>query len=254
METKKHPNADISELHLSDAMIDLLKNDRIDAPLLCELAAHPRFVKLLADIQIYIEGIATTQIPNLNSWVDVARDEIIQKYQPDNHDRTYQLLKASHIDEGEYFSKRIHDDIDCIMKDLRYAHIGRSDSTSKNSVAEELKQNLEEIMNFNGSRVEKLLLTFCMQTKIKYNKLNEEEKAMDSSIIYSKKPPKFPPESAPTLSLFNCPNHLASHPFLIVTSACAIHSETLMTKVCRPACSLQHLLLLIAPLLRLLYL
>ena len=116
METKKHPNADIAELHLSDAMIDLLKNDRIDAPLLCELAAHPEFVKLLADIQIYIEGIATTQIQNLNSWVDVARDEIVQKYQPDNYDRTYQLLNASHIDEGEYFSKRVHDDIDCITQ------------------------------------------------------------------------------------------------------------------------------------------
>ena len=176
METKKHPNANISELHLSDTMIDLLKNDRIDAPLLCELAAHPEFVKLLADIQIYIEGIATTQIQNLNSWVDVARDEIAQKYQPDNYDRTYQLLKASHIDEGEYFSKRVHDDIDCIMKDLRKAHIGRSDSASEESVAEELKQNLEEVMNFNGSRVEKLLMTFCMQTKIKYNKLSEEEK------------------------------------------------------------------------------
>lgn len=175
METKKHPNADISELHLSDVMIDLLKNDRIDAPLLCELASHTEFVKLLADIQIYIEGIATTQIQNLNSWVDVARDEIVQKYQPDNHDRTYQLLKASHIDEDEYFSKRVHDGIDCIMKDLREVHISRSDSAFEKSIAEELKQNFEKVMNFNGNRVEKLLMTFCMQTKIEYDKLSEEE-------------------------------------------------------------------------------
>ena len=41
---------------------------------------------------------------------------------------------------------------------------------------EELKQNLEEVMSFNGSRAEKLLMTFCMQTKIKYDKLSEEEK------------------------------------------------------------------------------
>lgn len=176
IETKKHSNADISELHLSDAMIDLLKNERIDAPLLCELAAHPEFVKFLADIQIYIEGIATMQIQNLNSWVDVARDEIIKKYQPNNHDNTLNILQAAHIDEGEYFSKRVHDDIDSIMKDLREAHIDRSDSAPKSSVSEELKQNLEEVMNYNGSRVEKLLMTFCMQTKIKYNKLSEEEK------------------------------------------------------------------------------
>ena len=59
---------------------------------------------------------------------------------------------------------------------MREAHIGRRDSVSEKSVAEELKQNLEEVMNFNGSRVEKLLMTFCIQTKIKYNKLSEEEK------------------------------------------------------------------------------
>ena len=81
-ETKNHPNADLADLRLSDEMINLLKSGRIDTTLLCELAAHPDFVKLLADIQIYVEGIAATQIQNLNAWVDVARAEIVEKYQP----------------------------------------------------------------------------------------------------------------------------------------------------------------------------
>ena len=80
-ETKSHPNADLADLRLSDEMIDLLKSGRIDTALLCELAAHPDFVKLLADIQIYVEGIAATQIQYLNAWVDVARAEIMEKYQ-----------------------------------------------------------------------------------------------------------------------------------------------------------------------------
>ena len=57
-------------------MIELLTNKRIDTALLCELAIHPDFVKLLADIQIYVEGIASMQIQNLNTWVDVSRAEI----------------------------------------------------------------------------------------------------------------------------------------------------------------------------------
>lgn len=64
IETKNHPNTAIDELHLNDIMIELLKNNRIDSPLLCELASHPDFVKLLADIKIYVEGIATMQILN----------------------------------------------------------------------------------------------------------------------------------------------------------------------------------------------
>ena len=86
-ETKSHPNADLADLRLSDEMIGLLKSGRIDTALLCELAAHPDFVKLLADIQIYVEGIAATQIQNLNAWVDVVRTEIMEKYQPGNMTR-----------------------------------------------------------------------------------------------------------------------------------------------------------------------
>ena len=59
-ETKNHSHADLADLRLSDDMIDLLKSGRIDTALLCELAAHPDFMKLLADIQIYVEGIAAT--------------------------------------------------------------------------------------------------------------------------------------------------------------------------------------------------
>ena len=118
-ETKNHPNADLADLHLSDGLIDLLKNGRIDTALFCELATHKDFVKLLADIEIYVNGIATGQIQNLNAWVDVARAEIMEKYQPGEHDKTAYLLNAIHVQEGEYFSRRVHDDIDGIMEDIK---------------------------------------------------------------------------------------------------------------------------------------
>lgn len=183
METKNHPNTVIDELHLNDIMIELLKNNRIDSPLLCELASHPDFVKLLADIKIYVEGIATIQIQNLNTWVDATRDELIKKYQPDENDPTLYLLQSAHIDENEYFSKRIHNDIDTIIKDLRKSHLGKSNSSPKTSVTEELKQTMEEALNFNGSRTEQLLFLFCKQTKIKYHNLSEEEKKWLIQII-----------------------------------------------------------------------
>lgn len=77
-----------------------------------ELVAHPDFVKLLADIQIYVEGIAAMQIQNLNAWVDVARAEIVEKYQPGENDGTTYLLQSAHVDEGECFTSRVHRDID----------------------------------------------------------------------------------------------------------------------------------------------
>jgi len=175
-ETKRHPNADLADLRLSDDMIDVLRKGRVDTALLGELVAHPDFMKLLADIQIYVEGIAAMQIQNLNAWVDVARAEIVEKYQPEENDGTAYLLQASHVDEGEYFTRRVHRGIDAIMTDMREAHRGRSDSAPENSVAEELKRDLEEVARFNGSKLEQLIMLFCKQTKLRYNKLTEEEK------------------------------------------------------------------------------
>ena len=175
-ETKNHPNADLADLHLSDELIDLLKNGRIDTALFCELATHKDFVKLLADIEIYVNGIATGQIQNLNAWVDVARAEIMEKYQPGEHDKTAYLLNAIHVQEGEYFSRRVHDDIDGIMEDIKEAHKGRAESAPEKSVAAELKKDLDEVTNFKGSRLEQWLLIYCKQNRIPYNRLTEEDK------------------------------------------------------------------------------
>ena len=40
-------------------MVALLKSGRINNRLLCELATHKDFIKFLADIEIYVDGIAT---------------------------------------------------------------------------------------------------------------------------------------------------------------------------------------------------
>jgi len=57
-ETKRHPNAELADLRLSDDMIEVLRAGRVDTALLGELVAHPDFMKLLADIHIYVNGLA----------------------------------------------------------------------------------------------------------------------------------------------------------------------------------------------------
>ena len=50
----------LSLLHiLNYEMVALLKSGRINNRLLCELATHKDFIKFLADIEIYVDGIAT---------------------------------------------------------------------------------------------------------------------------------------------------------------------------------------------------
>ncbi len=46
-----------------------------------------------------------------------------------------------------------------------------------------IKKDLEEAINFKGNRMEQLLMIFCRQLKLKYEKLTEEEKRCLVQII-----------------------------------------------------------------------
>ena len=100
----------------------------------------------------------------------------MEKYQLGEHDKDAYLLQAVHLNESDYFSSPVHNDIDRIMADLRETPRGRSDGAPKTSVTEKLKGDLEEEPNFEGSRMEPLLMVYCKQTKLRYSKLTEEEK------------------------------------------------------------------------------
>ena len=58
-ENKNHPNTDLTNLHLSDNMIDLLLSGSINNRLLCEIATHDKFKELMADAEIFFDAVAT---------------------------------------------------------------------------------------------------------------------------------------------------------------------------------------------------
>ena len=153
-ENRAEINTPLRELHLSDEMVALLKNGRINNRLLCELATHKDFIKFLADIEIYVDGIATMQIQNLNTLVDTVRHEIIERYRPGEDDPHLKVLQAAHISDDEYFSHMVLDDLNLIIRDIRETHKKDSESAPQTTVANELKENLEAVENFKGSRLE----------------------------------------------------------------------------------------------------
>ena len=94
-ENREQINTPLTGLHLNDEMVALLKSGRINNRLLCELATHKDFIKFLADIEIYVDGIATMQIQNLNALVDTVRHEIIERYRPGEDDPHLKVLQAA---------------------------------------------------------------------------------------------------------------------------------------------------------------
>ena len=174
-ENREQINTPLTELHLNDEMVALLKSGRINNRLLCELATHKDFIKFLADIEIYVDGIATMQIQNLNALVDTVRHEIIERYRPGEDDPHLKVLQAAHISDDEYFSHMVLDDLNLIIRDIRETHKKDSESAPQTTVADELKENLEAVENFKGSRDEKLVVLYCKQLGINYKNLSDEE-------------------------------------------------------------------------------
>lgn len=152
-----------------------ISDKKLNKRLLKELISHEGFPRQLADIEIYIDNIAGMQIQNLNAWIDVVRQELIDKHNPDKDDPTLRVLEAAHINDDEYFSHLVNEDIDRIIRDLREKHRKDSTSAPEVSVAQQMKKDLDEVANFKGSRLEKQMILYCKQLQIDYRKLTEEE-------------------------------------------------------------------------------
>ena len=72
-ENRNYPDTELTELHLSDSMVELLKSGHINNRLLCEIATHEDFVTLMTDTEIYVDGVATSHFQNFNSLLEVLR-------------------------------------------------------------------------------------------------------------------------------------------------------------------------------------
>lgn len=121
-ENREHNDSEISDLHLDDETISILKIEKLNNRLLCEVINHKDFWKSLNDTEIYIDSLATTQIRNLNDYVTTMRAKIQMRNQVSDTEHYIKTLRASEIEEDDYFSRLIGEDITVIAKDLKEIH------------------------------------------------------------------------------------------------------------------------------------
>lgn len=112
VEQKNHPDAEVLDLHLSDEMIDILQSGKINNRLLCEIVTHNEFRRLLVDIEVYVDRIASMEIDNLNAIVATAKAEVLARESPDENDLYLRTLEAASVQENNFFTHIVHEDID----------------------------------------------------------------------------------------------------------------------------------------------
>ena len=175
-ETKNHPNADLTDLRLSDDMIELLKSGRVDNSLLCELAAHPDFPRLMADLEIYVNGVAVKQVQTVNAIVDTMSATIMKQYNPCLTDPQLRQLVAARIDDDSFCRYVIQQDINDIALDLREAHKDDFFSVPEDNPLKGLLQTADESVSPDSDPEQASLAFICKRLRLNFKKLSEEEK------------------------------------------------------------------------------
>ena len=188
-ENRNHPNTELTELHLNDDMIELLKSGHINNRLLCEIATHKDFVTLMTDTEIYVDSIATMHFKDFNSLLEVLREQVLSKYQPSEEDTVLKALEALQIQEEDYFCQITHRTWDAILHDIRNAHKDDTDSAPDDSNALKLLKDAQKAMAMPGSYLDVFTALMCMQLQIRYEKLTDQERTTLKNIM--KKSPAY---------------------------------------------------------------
>ena len=173
-ENKNHPNTELQSLHLSDDMVELLSSGRINNRLLCELATHPNFQRLMTDMEIFIDRIADMRVEQMNLILEAARQAVISSHAPGENDLYMRTLELGQIQESDFFSHVLHDDLDSIVRDIREAHLKDKTTADPQPTLEDVKEKFEQAVQ-QGSDVEMLIHEFCDKFQIPFEKISSED-------------------------------------------------------------------------------
>ena len=129
----------------------------------------------MVDTEICVDRIAAMRVHDMNVVLAEARKTVMDKHNPGENDLYMRTLELAQIDEDEYFSQVVHDDLDKIIADIREAH--KKDSTTADAFnpSDTTRQELEAAMSYEGSPEERQARLFCKQLGINYDKLSKEE-------------------------------------------------------------------------------
>ena len=173
-QTRNHPNADLADLHLSDDMVALLSSGKINNRLLCELATHPNFLRLMVDMEIFIDQIADMRVNQMNLILEATRQTILKEHAPGENDLYMRTLELGQVQENDFYSHILHDDLDSIVRDIREAHLKDKTTADPQPTLDEVKENFEQAIQM-GTDTEAMIHEFCDKMQIPFEKISSED-------------------------------------------------------------------------------
>lgn len=181
-DNKTQAKTSVRELKLDDETVEILKSGKTNNRLLCEIIKHPDFWKFMSDTEIYIDSLASMQINNLNSYVTMMRTKIQLKDEVPETEHYVRTLKASEIEEDDYFSRLIGTDITNIAKDIRENHKKDKETGEDNNPLTEVIDIVQEYATATDP-MKATLSTLSRQLGMNFNKMDPAEIQFFTGIV-----------------------------------------------------------------------
>ena len=81
-----------------------MSSGKINNRLLCEIATHENFQRLMTDIEIFVDRIADMRIAQMNLVLEATRQEVIRSHAPGENDLYVRTLELGQVQESDFFS------------------------------------------------------------------------------------------------------------------------------------------------------
>lgn len=180
-------NIELTELRINDEVVELLKSERFNNRLLCEIISHEKFRELLADAEIYVDGIATMRFHDMNSSLAAVRAMILEAHPEAAADRAIKVLEACQVEEEDFFCHVTHKTWDAILHDIRKAHEHDIESTPDFSLAKKMALEIQKALKSPGDHLAKIWKVIFNLLDIDFDKLTADEQKVLKKVL-SKSP------------------------------------------------------------------
>ena len=140
---RQYRNVSIDELSLTDEVVELLKSKRANNRLISELLTQEEFIKLLATIEVYIDGKVSAGSNALNATIRVAEKTIMKEGNFQDKDELLAELREAFIDENACLRYRITERFNAVVQGLFEQHKHLVDNEAEKLIVDTMEDCLD---------------------------------------------------------------------------------------------------------------
>ena len=125
-------------------------------------------------MEICIDQIANMRVEQMNLVLEATRQTVMGKYAPGEDDLYVRTLELGQVQESDFYSHVMHDDLDSIVRDIREAHLKDKTTADPQPTLNDVKEKFEQSIG-QGSDIEMLIHEFCDKLQIPFEKISSED-------------------------------------------------------------------------------